>query len=227
MNPLNVMLPLYDITRFTLLDYPDIPAAIFWFAGCNLRCTYCYNPDIVFGQGKLSEEEALAFLSSRLGLLEGVVLSGGECTLYPNLISFCRSIKALGFKIKMDTNAMRPDVIRALIREDLIDYAALDYKAPASKMTDICGGGSEKRFWECFDTLQYFNTAFEVRTTFHPDLLSEEEIITMSNKLKAVGYQKPFYVQLFREGVQTLGRIETSIRLADVERLAHFVTLRK
>ncbi|MFZ2890379.1 anaerobic ribonucleoside-triphosphate reductase activating protein [Sulfuricurvum sp.] len=227
MNPQNVMLPLYDITRFTLLDYPNIPAAIFWFAGCNLRCTYCYNPDIVFGQGKLSEEESLAFLSSRCGLLEGVVLSGGECTLYPNLIPFCHSIKEMGYKIKMDTNGMRPDVIRQLLEKNLLDYVALDYKAPDSKMNDICGGGSEKRFWQSFDTLQSFNVAFEVRTTFHPDLLSEEEIITMSNTLKAMGYQNPFYVQLFREGVETLGMVDAPMRLVDIELLSQFVTLRQ
>lgn len=226
MNPLNVMLPLYDITRFTLLDYPDIPATIFWFAGCNLRCTYCYNPDIVFGQGKLSEEEALAFLSSRRGLLEGVVLSGGECTLYPNLIPFCRSIKALGFKIKLDTNAMRPDVIRALIRENLIDYAALDYKAPASKMTDICGGGSEKRFWESFDILRQSSLAYEVRTTWHSDLLEAKELIEMAQKLKASGYDAPYYVQPFRNGVETIGALAPMHQLSDLSLLIDTICMR-
>lgn len=226
MNPLNVMLPLYDITRFTLLDYPDIPAAIFWFAGCNLRCTYCYNPDIVFGQGKLSEEEALAFLSSRRGLLEGVVLSGGECTLYPNLIPFCRSIKALGFKIKLDTNAMRPDVIRALIGEKLIDYAALDYKAPASKMADICGGGSEKRFWESFAILQESTVAYEVRTTWHSDLLEAKELIEMAKKLKAAGYAAPYYVQLFRNGVETLGKVSSMEKHPEIKELNETICFR-
>lgn len=221
------MLPLYDITAFTLLDFPDTPAAIVWFAGCNLRCLYCYNPDIVLGEGCISIDQALSVLAKRVGFLEGVVLSGGECTLYSELIPFCHSIKEMGYKIKMDTNGMRPDVIRQAVEAKLIDYVALDYKAPDFKMRAICGSGSEKRFWESFDMLQGSNIAFEVRTTFHPDLLSEEEIITMSNKLKAMGYQNPFYVQIFREGVSTLGNLESPMRSVDSELLSQFVTLRQ
>lgn len=220
------MQPLYDITRFTLLDFPDIPAAIFWFAGCNLRCTYCYNPDIVLGEGRISEQEGLNFLHSRRGLLEGVVLSGGEATTYPNLIPFCRAIKEMGFKLKLDTNGMRPDVLKEMLENHLLDYVALDYKAPASEMSRICGGGSEKRFWESFDTLQSDGIDFEVRTTLHPDLLNEDQIITMTNKLKAMGYQNPFYVQIFRDEKNTLGKIDSPSRSVDVDLLSHFVSLR-
>lgn len=220
------MQPLYDITRFTLLDFPDIPAAIFWFAGCNLRCTYCYNPDIVLGEGRISEQEGLNFLHSRRGLLEGVVLSGGEASMYPNLIPFCRSIKDMGFKLKLDTNGMRPDVLKVLLKNHLLDYVALDYKAPASEMSRICGGGSEKRFWDSLDIVRSHSIEFEVRTTFHPDLLSERQIIMMANKLKAMGYQNPFYVQVFRTGTETLGGVESPSRQMDFELLSHFVALR-
>ena len=85
--------PLYDITPFTALDYPDHLATIFWFAKCDMQCAYCYNKDIVFGEGKMTEEDAISFLKSRIGLLEGVVLSGGEATLYSSLIEFCQKIK--------------------------------------------------------------------------------------------------------------------------------------
>lgn len=217
---------LYDVTPFTLLDFPDTPAAIFWFVGCNLRCVYCYNPDIVFGEASISEQEALAFLKKRKGLLEGVVLSGGECTLYPNLIPFCSQIRTLGFRIKLDTNGMRPDVIASLIALELVDYVALDYKAPDSKMTQICGGGSEKRFWESFEILKNNTVAYEVRTTLHPDLLSEEEIVIMSKALKDSGYEGEFYVQLFREGNNTIGRLAASSRRVDNAVLAGHVTLR-
>lgn len=220
------MKALYDLTPFTLLDFPDIPAAIFWFAGCNLRCLYCYNPDIVLGSAHIDEEKALSFLSKRRGLLEGVVLSGGEATLYSNLIPFCRSIKALGYKIKLDTNAMRPDIIIALLQENLLDYVALDYKAPSSEMLRMCGGGSEIRFWESFHLLQNQSIQFEIRTTFHPDLLSEDKIITMANALKSEGYKRPFYVQIFRNEVPTLGNIASSERVADYPLLERYVTLR-
>ncbi|MDD3598201.1 anaerobic ribonucleoside-triphosphate reductase activating protein [Sulfuricurvum sp.] len=220
------MKALYDLTPFTLLDFPDIPAAIFWFAGCNLRCSYCYNPDIVLGTAHIDEETALAFLTKRIGLLEGVVLSGGEATLYPNLLPFCRSIKALGYKLKLDTNAMRPDVIQILLNESLLDYVALDYKAPASEMSRICGGGNEHRFWESFHMLQMHAVNFEVRTTFHRDLLNESQIISMSNTLVQEGYTRPFYVQLFRDSVQTLGNLPSSKHIVNYRLLEHYVTLR-
>lgn len=217
---------LYDLTPFTLLDYPDLPAAIFWFAGCNLRCSYCYNPDIVHGNASIDETTALAFLSKRRGLLEGVVLSGGEATLYPRLIEFCRSIKTLGFKIKLDTNAMRPDVIEILLRENLLDYVALDYKAPSSHMAQICGGGSEHRFWESFHILHRSNISFEVRTTFHPDLLDESDLIAMSEALRQNGYGSPFYVQMVQSDTPTLGNILPSTRKTDTERLMRYITFR-
>lgn len=217
---------LYDLTPFTLLDFPDLPAAIFWFAGCNLRCSYCYNPDIVHGIASIDEATALAFLSKRRGLLEGVVLSGGEATLYPRLIEFCHSIKSLRFKIKLDTNAMRPDVIEKLIRENLLDYVALDYKAPSSHMAQICGSGSEHRFWESFDLLQHSTIPFEVRTTFHPDLLDESDLIAMSEALDKNGYSSPFYVQMVQSDTQTLGSILPSTRKIDTERLMRYITFR-
>lgn len=220
------MKALYDLTPFTLLDFPDIPAAIFWFAGCNLRCVYCYNPDIVLGSARIDEADALSFLTKRVGLLEGVVLSGGEATLYPNLNHFCHKIKALGYKIKLDTNGMRPDIISSLLEEGLLDYVALDYKAPSSEMLRICGGGSELRFWESFHLIQKSSVDFEVRTTYHPDLITEEQIIMMGNKLKCEGYKRAFYVQLFRNGVQTLGNIPPSKHIIDYSLLEHSVTLR-
>lgn len=217
---------LYDLTPFTLLDFPDLPAAIFWFAGCNLRCVYCYNPDIVLGEPRIDEESALRFLKSRRGLLEGVVLSGGEATLYAGLLSFAEAIKALGYKIKLDTNAMRPDVIKQLIDKGLLDYVALDYKAPAQEMGKICGGGSEKRFWESFELLLNSSIAFEVRTTFHPDLMCEEDIVTMAMDLVRAGYTKPFFVQMFREGSQILGNITESGRVINRTLLEAHATLR-
>ncbi|MBV5348459.1 anaerobic ribonucleoside-triphosphate reductase activating protein [bacterium] len=220
------MKALYDITPFTLLDFPDTPATIFWFAGCNLRCVYCYNPDIVFGTAHIDEEEALTFLRRRQGLLEGVVLSGGECTTYPHILSFCRSIKTLGYKIKLDTNGMRPDVIKALIDNKLIDFCALDYKAPETKMDEICGGGSEKRFWESFEVLHQSGIDFEVRTTFHPELLDEEDIISMAKSLKRKGYDREYYVQIFQGGMKTIGNLSSSNRRVDYERLAPYITLR-
>jgi pyruvate formate lyase activating enzyme len=220
------MKALYDITPFTLLDFPDTPAAIFWFAGCNLRCSYCYNPDIVFGTASIDEAQALAFLRRRQGLLEGVVLSGGECTMYPNLLSFCHTIKELGFEIKIDTNAMRPDVLGILLDNYLIDYVALDYKAPEAKMIEMCEAGSEKRFWESFERVKKSKVRFEVRTTYHSDLLSIEDIVSMEKQLRERGYENEYFLQLFQGTVPTIGNLDAPANEVDLERLKAIATLR-
>ena len=85
-------------------DFPDSTACILWVAGCNMRCGYCHNPQIVLGKGVLSEADVLNFLHRRKGLLDGVVLSGGEATAWPGLIAFTTRVKAMGFAVKLDTN---------------------------------------------------------------------------------------------------------------------------
>lgn len=217
---------IYDITPFSLLDFPDIPSAIIWFAGCNLRCRYCYNPDIVLGEGRVSENSVLNILSKRVGLLEGVVLSGGEATLYQNLVGFSYEIRKLGYKIKLDTNGMRPDIVETLIRNCLLDYVALDYKAPESKMKSICGGGEERQFWKTFDFIKESGMPYEVRTTFHPDLLSDIDVIEMKNKLLQAGYEREFFLQNFQRGIATLGEISDPQRSVNRSVLENYGTFR-
>ncbi|MCW9026800.1 MAG: anaerobic ribonucleoside-triphosphate reductase activating protein [Thiovulaceae bacterium] len=121
---------IYDITKFTHLDYPEHLACIIWFSGCNMRCDYCYNSDIVFSkQGKYNTEDAIEFLKKRVNKLDGVVLSGGEATGH-YLYQFCEDIKELGFDIKLDTNGTYSRAVKELLDLNLIDYVALDYKAP-------------------------------------------------------------------------------------------------
>jgi pyruvate formate lyase activating enzyme len=125
----NVSTPIYSITPFTLLDYPQRSACILWFAGCNMRCLYCYNPEIVFGKGSISFEKALQFIKNRVQLLDAVVFSGGECLLHKKAISFITKVKKMGFLIKIDTNGSQPKVLEELIQKELIDYVALDFNA--------------------------------------------------------------------------------------------------
>ncbi len=199
---------IYDITPFTLLDYPEHLAAIFWFAKCQMRCIYCYNRDMVLGEGKISEQEALAFLQSRRGLLEGVVLSGGEATLYEELGAFAKSIKDLGFKIKLDTNGLNPAMVRMLVENGLIDYIALDYKAPKEKFLSIT---RDKHFDAFSQTLNYLiekEFAFEVRTTVHSDILRAEEINRIIQDLDRRGYKGVYYLQHFLYTDTHIGRVK-------------------
>ncbi|TET88098.1 MAG: anaerobic ribonucleoside-triphosphate reductase activating protein [Sulfurovum sp.] len=213
--------PIYDITPFTALDYPDHLATIFWFAKCNMRCVYCYNKDIVFGEGKISEEEALAFLDSRVGLLEGVVLSGGEATLYGDLVEFCKKIKQKEFKIKLDTNGLNPEMIRVLVENRLVDYIALDYKAPKEKYYEIT---KDKHFDSFSKTLNFLiqkQFPFEVRTTVHSDLLRVEEINRIIKDLLKRGYSGTYYLQPFVFTENTIGKVKEEKNPFDVSQLSH------
>ena len=114
----------YDITKFTHLDFPNHLACIVWFSGCNMRCDYCYNKDIVFAKnGVYSYNDVIDFLKTRVGLLDAVVLSGGEATLH-ELVLFCKEIKKLGFLIKLDTNGTNPHAIKNLLDLNLLDFIA-------------------------------------------------------------------------------------------------------
>ena len=213
--------PLYDITPFTALDYPDHLATIFWFAKCNMRCVYCYNKDIVFGEGEKSEEEAIAFLKSRIGLLEAVVLSGGEATLYSDLVAFCKKIKQLKFKIKLDTNGLKPETVQELVENKLVDTIALDYKAPKEKYFEIT---KDKHFDSFSKTLNFLiqkQFPFEVRTTVHSDLLRVEEINRIIKDLYKRGYRGTYYLQPFVFTENTIGKVKEEKNPFDESQLSN------
>jgi pyruvate formate lyase activating enzyme len=131
-----------DITPLTFLDYPKKAACIFWYTGCNLRCPYCYNPELVLSHGGGQDE--MAFLRERAGFLDAVVLSGGESTLNPDIAELCREIKKLGYLIKVDTNGSNPQVIRNLLEEKLIPNI---YCIPSINLKTVLQSGiyTEKR----------------------------------------------------------------------------------
>ena len=142
----NVAKPIYSLTPFTLLDYPHKSACILWFAGCNMRCLYCYNPEIVLGKGRISFDEILVFLQKRTNLLDAVVFSGGECLLHKNIIVLIQEIKKLGFLIKIDTNGSKPNILNELIENKWIDYVALDFKSMPNHFEKITQSNLFKSF---------------------------------------------------------------------------------
>lgn len=195
---------IYGITPFTLLDYPKHPACIIWFAGCNMRCLYCYNPDIVLGKGKLSVEDAQNFLTSRQSLLQGVVFSGGECTLHHDLIRLARIAKSMGYRIKIDTNGTKPHVLAELWQEKLVDYIAMDFKGIGTKYREITLSNTFDTFATSLTLLQQTEIPFEIRTTWHADLLSREDLRAMISYLEYHGYQGDYFIQYFKNDVRTL-----------------------
>ncbi len=130
------------LQRFSLIDFPGRISAIVFTQGCNLRCRYCHNPELVDPASycdSLSEREVLRFLQSRTGRVQGLVITGGEPTIHPDLPRFCREVRALGYQIKLDTNGTNPDLLESMIADGLVDYLAVDVKGPPSAFARIAG----------------------------------------------------------------------------------------
>lgn len=183
-----------------------------------MRCGYCHNPDLVLAKGTGYDQKSVTeFLKKRIGLLDGVVLSGGEATLYRKIDLLCEMIKTLGFAIKLDTNGLRFDVVARLLERGLLDYVALDYKAPREKFHDVTGSHDFKSFAKTLDLLLESETAFEVRTTYHSGLLEMEDLMMIMQDLKKRGYSQTYYIQQAM-GERTLGNLGES-RLLERSRL--------
>ena len=130
------------LRKLTLLDFPGRVACTLFLAGCNMRCPFCHNaPLVIDGSGveNIPEDELLAFLKKRSGVLDGVCITGGEPTLRRELPELIRSIKALGYAVKLDTNGTNPDILAALIDEELVDYVAMDIKNSPRKYSLTAG----------------------------------------------------------------------------------------
>lgn len=189
------------LTPFTLQDFPGYIACIVWIGRCNFRCRYCHNPEFLNGSHPpLSEDELFSFLKGRQGILEGVVFSGGECTLCDGFEDLIRKIRDLGFLIKIDTNGSRPDVIRSLVSQGMIDAVGLDYKAPREKFFAITRAHLFNAFRESLIFLCGSGVSLEIRTTVHTDLLTEDDIGKIIADLEAIGFTGTYVVQNARTG---------------------------
>lgn len=185
-----------------------------------MRCSYCHNPQIVKGKGRGDVGQVLDFLKKRQGLLDGVVLSGGEASAYPGLPDFIRQVKTLGYAVKLDTNGLRPDIIEEFLIQGFLDYIALDYKAPPHKFKKVTGVDKYGEFTKTLDLLCAQETVpFEVRTTVHTDLMDEEDISDIIRDLENRGYQGRHAIQNFTHSDDrpTLGFMRKQERVLNTE----------
>lgn len=186
--------------RSSLLDYPGHIAASLFCGGCNFRCPNCHNGHLVARPDDYPDiplSEVLAFLEERTGLLDGVVISGGEPTLQADLVAFAARCHDLGFLVKLDTNGSRPGVIRAMIDAGAADFVAMDVKAPLTPSRYALAAGCDvdvARIRRSIDLLLENQVEYEFRTTVVPGVLSENDIAEIAQTIAGARH---YYLQQF------------------------------
>jgi len=175
------------LAKSSLIDYPGLIACVLFVPGCNYNCFYCHNRSLIDGTHDLIETGVVEdFLKKRLGLLDGVVITGGEPTLQSNLVSYMEMIKKLGYKIKLDTNGSSPQVIEQILKNGLCDFFAVDYKAPSARYKEICGNNANaETVLHTIKILLEARIDFEVRTTVIPQL-NESNLKCMASELPII-----------------------------------------
>jgi pyruvate formate lyase activating enzyme len=189
----------------SLIDYPDTICAIIWTMGCNFNCPFCYNPQLITEKTQLiSEEEILSLLKKRKGKLEGVSITGGEPLLQKDLKNFLKKIKTLGYLIKIDTNGAYPPILEQLLKENLIDYIAMDIKAPPKKYEKLTATKINiKDIEKSIQIIQHSNKDYEFRTTYVPSYLKKTDIIQIAQWLQG---SKKFYLQQYKNNTPHLSK---------------------
>ena len=196
------MIEIGGLQRSTLIDYPGHIACTVFLIGCNFRCPWCYSPEIVLPDlitkhPKTSKQEFFEFLDLRKGLLDGVVVCGGEPTINEDLPEFLTNIKERGFKTKLDTNGSNPLVIKSLFTDGLLDYIAMDIKAPIRNpdYPDATGVRADiKRIMESVELIKSSGVDYEFRTTIVPGLHSKKEIKEIA---KIISPARKYFLQSF------------------------------
>lgn len=198
------------IQKLSLIDYPQTLSCVVFVIGCSFRCPWCHNSQLVIPEKSktltlISEKEILSFLKTRKNFLEGCVITGGEPTIYDQLVGFCQKVKKIGYKIKLDTNGSNPKILETLIEKKLIDYVAMDIKAPKEKYLSLIGLENldskllkEKilnNIEKSIHILKKNKVDFEFRTTVVPQLLTEEDILKITDW---IGPAKKYFLQNFQ-----------------------------
>ena len=184
---------LRGFNKFSLVDYPGRIGCIVFTGGCNLRCPFCHNPCLVFDPGsqpRVTEKEFFGFLDQRKGLIEGVVISGGEPMLHEDIGEFIRGIRERGYLVKVDSNGTMPDRIERLLKSVGGDAMGIDYKAPAARYAQLTGTGDgtiAERVQRSIRLALDAGLDLDIRTTVHKRLLSAEDLAAMHRELVAVG----------------------------------------
>lgn len=184
-------------SKMTLLDYPGLVAAEVFMAGCNMRCPFCHNAELLTDTRTVPIKDVLDYLKSRKGMLDGVVVTGGEPTLQWGS-EFLHELKSMGYNIKLDTNGLKPNVLVRWLSEDYIDYLAMDIKAPPEKYATVCGLPEPdiKSIKMSIAILKASRRPYEFRTTVTPSLLTPNDVGRLCEEL--IPGAPAYWLQPFR-----------------------------
>lgn len=195
------MFRIAGLEKVSLIDYPGKISAIIFTHGCNLRCEYCHNPELVIHELKeedtFDNEKVLRFLKSRTGKLDAVVITGGEPLLYDELEDFVIKIKDMGYLVKLDTNGLLPKKLSNLLKKNLLDYVSMDIKYPEKDYTTYTGENTLKKISESISTIMNSGVDYEFRTTYVKGIHDTNSSISIGQMIKGA---KQYYVQNFRPG---------------------------
>lgn len=188
--------------KLTLLDYPGLMACIVFTPGCNFRCPFCHNSGLVLPEQLISpvpETEVLDYLKIRRGLLEGVVITGGEPLLHGELGDFIKQVRDLGYKIKLDTNGSFPDRLHKLLKAGLIDYVAMDIKQAPKRYETAAGVPSDRVVPLIDQSLAFLRCSgipFELRTTIVKGIHTPQDVVDIA---RWIAGPQPYYLQSYMD----------------------------
>lgn len=214
--------------KLTLIDYPGHIATTVFTVGCSFRCPFCHNPELVnlqLAHNSESEKNFFAFLKTRLGKLDGVCITGGEPTIQPDIVEFIKKIKKMGFAVKLDSNGTRPDVLKKLFDQKLIDYIAMDIKSDLKNYKKMVGVEARfiapmlERVRLSVDLIMHSRVPYEFRTTVVPGLHAEKDFLKIAEWLSGA---REYWLQEYREDFKILDpnlKKKTKGKALDLEKI--------
>jgi pyruvate formate lyase activating enzyme len=214
------------LQKFSLIDYPGKTCAIIFTQGCNFRCRYCHNPELVLSDQfvqPIPVKKIMQFLTSRQGQLDAVTITGGEPTLHSDLITFISQIKKIGFLVKLDTNGTNSGILQQLIEQKLVDYLAMDIKAPLEKYEKIVDKTvSVKEIRASINLIINSDIEHEFRTTIVKSLTSLEDLLKIGQTIQGA---QSYYLQRFIPSKLIDDKLmtEESYSLEELEKIAQII----
>ncbi len=212
--------------KTTLLDYPGHVAATIFTGGCNFRCPFCHNSDLVINpmsSGFISEEEIFTFLRKRKNILSGICITGGEPTLQSNLFDFINKVHSLGYKVKLDTNGYRPEIIFHLLNDNLLNYIAMDIKAGLSNYSKVCGVPelNTDNITNSISIIENSGVDYEFRTTVVKEIHTEKDFHEITEMISS---KSTYYIQSFKNSSNILA---PGLSACDKQTLDYYLSIIK